>query len=121
MKTLYDGYFEQRSLIPAGRLHDIAFEDLERDPLGQIKCIYESLDLPDFGHVEPRLCAYVTRSPTTRRTSLPSCPMACGNGSIKSGGSASTNGAMRRKRVGPIAFDRCFFIAGDAVMMIANC
>jgi len=27
---------------------------------------------------------------------------------------------MRRKLVGPIAFDRCFFIAGDAVMMIAN-
>ncbi len=59
MKTLYGSYFAQRSLIPAGRLYDIAFEDLERDPLGQVKSIYESLDLPEFKHVEQRLSAYV--------------------------------------------------------------
>jgi hypothetical protein len=59
MKTLYDGFFAQRSLIPPGRLHEIAFEDLERDPLGQIRGCYEALQLPDFEYVKGPLTAYV--------------------------------------------------------------
>ena len=59
MRIMYEGFFEQRSLIPAGRLHDVAFEDLERDPVGEIRRVYEALHLPDFGHVEGRLTAYV--------------------------------------------------------------
>jgi hypothetical protein len=59
VKTLYGSYFEQRSLIPAGRLHEVAYEDLERDPVGQVEKIYASLDLPKFQEVEPRLSTYV--------------------------------------------------------------
>ena len=32
---------------------------IEQDPLGQVRRIYEALDLPDFAHVEPRLREYV--------------------------------------------------------------
>jgi hypothetical protein len=59
IKTLYDGYFAQQSLIPPGRLHQIAFNDLERDPIGQIRKTYEALELLDFSAVEPKVQAYV--------------------------------------------------------------
>lgn len=58
-KILYDGYFDQRALIPPGRVHDIAFEDLERDPIGQMRNTYEALRLPDFQHAEKPVTAYV--------------------------------------------------------------
>jgi hypothetical protein len=40
-------------------LHEIAFEDLERDPIDQLRLIYETLQLPDFSHVESPLVAYL--------------------------------------------------------------
>jgi hypothetical protein len=58
-KTMYDAYFEERGLIPESRWHELAFEDLELDPLGQIRQVYEKLDLPGFGTVLPRLHEYV--------------------------------------------------------------
>jgi omega-hydroxy-beta-dihydromenaquinone-9 sulfotransferase len=58
-KILYDGYFGQRALIPPGRLHEIAFADLERDPVGQLRNTYEALRLPNFNYVEPAVTAYV--------------------------------------------------------------
>jgi omega-hydroxy-beta-dihydromenaquinone-9 sulfotransferase len=36
-RTMYEAFFEDRSLIPNGRYHEVCFEDLERDPLGQMK------------------------------------------------------------------------------------
>ena len=38
---MYDAYFEQRGLIPEGRLCEVGFEDLERDPVGG-----DRVDLP---------------------------------------------------------------------------
>ncbi len=50
-------YEETKGLIPAGRLHEIRFEDLERDPLEQIHQIYQSLSLPGWNLVEPKIQA----------------------------------------------------------------
>jgi omega-hydroxy-beta-dihydromenaquinone-9 sulfotransferase len=58
-REMYDAYFEERSLIPEGRLHELSFEDLEADPLGQVRAIYQSLQLPDFDVFEPALRDYV--------------------------------------------------------------
>jgi hypothetical protein len=58
-REMYDVYFEERRLIPKGRSYAVGFEELEADALGQVRKIYESLDLPDFGYVEPRLRAYL--------------------------------------------------------------
>jgi hypothetical protein len=58
-KIMYDAYFEERGLIPNGRLHEVAFEDLERDPIGQVRRVYETLELPGFGAVLPRLEEHV--------------------------------------------------------------
>jgi len=58
-KEVYDVFFEERDLIPDGHFHEVCFEELEQDPLGQVRRIYEALDLPDFAHVESRLREYM--------------------------------------------------------------
>jgi len=57
--SMYDAYFEEKDLIPSGRLHEIAFADLEADPLGQMALLYERLALPGFAHFEPTLRTYL--------------------------------------------------------------
>lgn len=58
-REVYDAYFEERALIPPGRLHELRYEDLEADPLGQLRATYQALDLPDFAHAEPALRTYI--------------------------------------------------------------
>ena len=57
--VMYDAYFADRELIPAGQLVEISYEDLERDPAGQVRAIYEGLALGDFEAVRPHLEAYL--------------------------------------------------------------
>ena len=54
-------YLEHRSLIPEGDLVEIKFEDLEVDPIGQMRRIYEALSLPYWELLEPRLVDYLER------------------------------------------------------------
>ncbi len=56
---MHDAYFEQRALIPEGRLCDVGFEDLERDPSAVIGSIYQSLGLAGFDDLRPRMEAYL--------------------------------------------------------------
>jgi omega-hydroxy-beta-dihydromenaquinone-9 sulfotransferase len=58
-KQVYDVFFEERGLIPKGRFHEMGFESLEADPIGQMRQLYEALALPDFNAVEPALKRYV--------------------------------------------------------------
>lgn len=58
--VLHDAYVADRPLIAPGRLHELTFEDLESDPLGQMRLLYERLALPGFERIEPRLRAYVS-------------------------------------------------------------
>jgi len=48
-------YEETKSLIPVGHLHEIRFEDLELDPLGEIRRTYQALNLPGWDQVEPKV------------------------------------------------------------------
>lgn len=73
-KILYDSYFAQRSLVPAGRLHEIAFNDLEHDPINQMRSIYDALHLPDFEHVVEPLIAYVNSLAGYRKNSFAELP-----------------------------------------------
>ena len=66
-REMHDRFFEERHLIPAGRYHEVCFEDLEKDPVAQVRGLYEALGLPDFGHVEPRVREYVTSISTYRK------------------------------------------------------
>jgi omega-hydroxy-beta-dihydromenaquinone-9 sulfotransferase len=56
---MYDAYFGERRLVPEGRLYEVGYEDLERDPVGVVGSIYAALGLPGFGDVRPRLESYL--------------------------------------------------------------
>jgi hypothetical protein len=56
---MFDAYFEEKSLIPEGRFCELSYSDLEADPVGEVRQVYEKLGLPDFGVVEPAMNQYV--------------------------------------------------------------
>ena len=56
---MYDAYFADREVIPPGQLVEIAYEDLERDPVGQLRLIYDGLSLGDFETFRPALEKYL--------------------------------------------------------------
>jgi hypothetical protein len=56
---MYDAYFEERGLIPEGRLCEVSFEDLEREPVGVVRSIYDALGLSGFEDLRPRLEGYL--------------------------------------------------------------
>ena len=58
-RELYDAYFEELPLIAAGPFCEVAFEDLERDPLTVLRKIYQQLQLPEFSIVEPQVRDYI--------------------------------------------------------------
>jgi hypothetical protein len=46
-------------LIATGRYHELRYEDLERDPIGQMRKLYAAISFPPFEHIEPDLRRYV--------------------------------------------------------------
>jgi omega-hydroxy-beta-dihydromenaquinone-9 sulfotransferase len=56
---MHDAYFEERGLIPEGRLCEVGFEDLERNPVGVVGSVYEALGLSGFEGLRPRLETYL--------------------------------------------------------------
>jgi hypothetical protein len=56
---MHGAFFEERPLIPAGRFHEVRFAELERDPMAQVRGVYEALGLPEFGYFEAKLRDYV--------------------------------------------------------------
>jgi hypothetical protein len=56
---LYEKLEEGKKLIPAGRFHELRYEDLVRDPVGQMQLLYERLGLGGFEDVRPRLEKYL--------------------------------------------------------------
>ena len=73
-KLIYDAFFEERTLIPEGHFHEIAYEELEKDPIGQVSQIYEKLDLPGFGAVQQPLQDYVDSIKNYRKNDYPEVP-----------------------------------------------
>ena len=56
---MYDAYFEERGLVPEGRLCEVGYEDLERGPLAVVASIYGALGLVGFEGLRPRLETYL--------------------------------------------------------------
>jgi omega-hydroxy-beta-dihydromenaquinone-9 sulfotransferase len=73
---MYDAFFEERKLIPEGRYHEIAFDELAGDPIGQVAAVYERLSLPGFEKLRPRLREYVASVSGYRRNEFPELPPA---------------------------------------------
>lgn len=58
-RRLYTAYFAQVRELPAGRFHDISYDQLSQHPLETLREAYRALDLPDFEVVRPRLEQYL--------------------------------------------------------------
>jgi len=58
-EAMYDAYFADLPLIPKGRLHEIRFDALEADPVGEIAGTYDALALDGFAEFGPNLRRYV--------------------------------------------------------------
>jgi hypothetical protein len=57
-RDMYGVFFEERKAIPRDCYHELAFEDLERDPIGELRKLYDGLGLPDFRIVESQMLQY---------------------------------------------------------------
>jgi hypothetical protein len=66
-REMYDVFFDEKTLIPKHRFHEIRFSDLEKDPVGQLRSAYEMLALPDFRTVESELRKYVASLASYRK------------------------------------------------------
>jgi len=58
-RTILEAYAAKAALVPPGQLIEVAFEDLEREPVATVERVYAELDLPGFDAHRPQLEAYV--------------------------------------------------------------
>jgi omega-hydroxy-beta-dihydromenaquinone-9 sulfotransferase len=70
-KIMYDAFFEECPLISRGQFHEVSFEELERDPLRQVKMIYDHLNMPGFDAMQPSLQRYVDSNVNYRKNTYP--------------------------------------------------
>ena len=71
-RAMHDAYFDDRADVPEGHLHELAFHDLERDPIGAIRGVYQALDLPGFADVRPRIQHHLDGLSDYRKNVYPS-------------------------------------------------
>jgi hypothetical protein len=69
-----DAFFAQRHRLTEQNFCEVRFDDLERDPIGELRRVYRSLALPDFEHVEPALRGYLASLDGYRRNTFPPLP-----------------------------------------------
>lgn len=60
-ERMYEVFERDRGLIPPGQFCEVRFEELVADPVGQVRRIYEELQLGGFDQVLPALEAYAQK------------------------------------------------------------
>lgn len=58
-RAVFAALFRDLPLIPSGQFHELAFAELEQNPIGEVKRIYEALGLGGFETLRPRLETYI--------------------------------------------------------------
>jgi hypothetical protein len=58
-KQMMTSYLAEKALIQESNLVEVAFDDLERDPMSTIKSIYESLEIDGFEKSKPSINEYI--------------------------------------------------------------
>ena len=71
---MYDSFFADLPLVPAGRFCEVRFTDLEREPVTQVERIYAELGLPDFAAARPAVQDYVETLRGYRKNEYPPLP-----------------------------------------------
>ena len=56
---LYEKLEEGRKLVPPHRFHELRYEDLVSDPIGQMRALYEGLELDGFEEARPGIEKYL--------------------------------------------------------------
>jgi hypothetical protein len=59
---LYAKLEEGKKLLAPSRFHEMRYEDLVRDPIGQMHAIYNRLELDGFEQMRPRLFEFLARN-----------------------------------------------------------
>jgi hypothetical protein len=54
---LFERFENDRRLLAPNQLHELRYEDLERDPVGELRSIYRRLELPNFEVLEADVTA----------------------------------------------------------------
>ncbi len=73
-RRMYDAFFEQRKLIPPRDYHEMCFEQLEADPVGEVERMYRALSFPDFAQNEAALRKYVESLTGYKKNEFPKLP-----------------------------------------------
>jgi len=76
-RRMYDAFFEARSRVPVGQFCEVGFEELEKDPIGQVRKIYKTLGLPSFETFEPALRQYVNSLAGYKKNTHPDLSPEC--------------------------------------------
>ncbi len=63
-------FLDDRARIPPGNLVEVRFEDLDRDPMGEMRRVYDTLGLPGFAEAEPAIRTYVESQRTYEKNKL---------------------------------------------------
>lgn len=58
-ENMYKKYFEERDLIPRNHLIEVRYEDVVKDPLGNIEKIYKTLEIEGFEKAKPAIERYI--------------------------------------------------------------
>ncbi len=71
-QQMYKGFFAQQEQIPDSHITHLQFEDLVKDPVGQLRSVYRDLDLGNFESVRPSVESFWAqrKSHRTNRTQL---------------------------------------------------
>jgi omega-hydroxy-beta-dihydromenaquinone-9 sulfotransferase len=69
--VVYDNFFRDQAAIPNDQFHQVQFETLEQDPIGEIRLIYEKFGFHGFEAVEPELRRYLNRIAGYRKNTFP--------------------------------------------------
>jgi omega-hydroxy-beta-dihydromenaquinone-9 sulfotransferase len=56
---LYDQLEKGKQAVPPGHLHELSYEDLIRDPVGELRKLYDHLELGGFDEALPRMQKYL--------------------------------------------------------------
>lgn len=61
-RIIYGRLEEARPLVPRGQFHELRYEDLVKNPVGELRKVYDSLQLDGFDAARPRVEEYLRQN-----------------------------------------------------------
>ena len=76
-ERMYAAFDSQKHHLDPSRLHEVRYEDLVRDPVGEMGKLYEHLNLGEFDMLQPRLDDYLKQNDGYRTNTYEVDPELC--------------------------------------------